>query len=137
MTRLGDPAMTPPTSAMDIEKHRKLAEACVEALARRGGQGALDEEDHKKMTQALHDRGMKIVESWTKLVKESRHEAAAKRQYSEFDKDKAAGRPLLFTAVADPPADPDEARFAAATSMRDVEPSVHLWIERRRLGGRR
>jgi len=71
--------------------------------------------------------------------REARHEAAAKRQYSPYDKDKAAGKPLLFTVVDDnaPDPDTDEARFAASTSMRDVEPSVHLWIERRSLGGRR
>ncbi len=137
MTRLGDAAMTPPTAAMEIEKHRKLAEACVEALARRGGRGALDAADEKELNKALQDRGMKIIESWTKLVKVARHEAAAKRSYSEFDRDKAAGKPLLYLTTDEPPTDPDGARFAAATSMRDVEPSVHLWIERRRLGGRR
>ena len=36
-----------------------------------------------------------------------------------------------------PPPHSDEARFVAPTSMRDVEPSVHLWVERRALGGRR
>src|SRR4030095_14230532 len=37
MARLGDGAMTPAAAAMDIEKHRKFAEACVDALAARGG----------------------------------------------------------------------------------------------------
>jgi hypothetical protein len=139
MTRLGDAAMTPPAAAMEIEKHRKLAEACVEVLALRGGQDATDEKEFQELTKALRDRGMKIVESWTKLVKEARHEAAAKRSYSPYDKDKSAGKPLLFTVADENPADKDSdaARFAASTSMRDVEPSVHLWVERRRLGGRR
>lgn len=137
MTRLGDTAMTPPAAAMEIDKHRKLAEACVDVLARRGSQDSEYEDDRQKLERELNDRGMKIVESWTKLVKEARHEAAAKRSYSPYDKDKSAGKPLLFTAVDDPPADADGARFAAATSMRDVEPSVHLWVERRVLGGRR
>ena len=139
MTRLGDPVMTPASAAMEIDKHRKLAEACVEVLARRGGQDASSEQEFQEMTRSLRDRGMKIVESWTKLVREARHEAAAKRSYSPYDKDKAAGKPLLFTVVDDAATekDPDAARFAAPTSMRDVEPSVHLWVERRALGGRR
>jgi len=139
MARLGDARMTAPAAAMEIEAHRKLAEACVEVLAQRGARLALDQEDFAKAHDALRDRGMKIVEAWTKLVKEARHEAAAKRSYSEFDRDKSAGRPLLFTAtdVNRPDANSDEGRFIAPTSMRDVEPSVHLWLERRSLGGRR
>lgn len=91
------------------------------------------------MTETLRDRGMKLLESWTKLIKEARDEAAAKRCYSPFDKDKTAGKPLLFTVIDEdqPPRHSDGARFAAATSMRDVEPSVHLWVERSPLGGRR
>lgn len=141
MTRLGEPAMTSPAAAMDIERHRKLAEACVSVLARRGGSeaGGDDQEEFAKIEGALRDRGMKILESWTKLVKEARNEAAAKRAYSPYDKDKAAGKPLLFSVVEQDPleVDVDTARFCAPTSMRDVEASVHLWIERRALGGRR
>ena len=59
--------------------------------------------------------------------------------YSPYDKDKAAGKPLLFTAVDEQQPEPHslDARFCAPTSMRDVEASVHLWIERRALGGKR
>ena len=39
------------------------------------------------------------------------------------------------TALHDARTD-DEKKFAAPTSMRDVEPTVHLWIERNQLGGR-
>ena len=35
-----------------------------------------------------------------------------------------------------PEAGTDEAKFAAPTSMRDVEPVVHLWMMRGRLGGK-
>ncbi len=66
-------------------------------------------------------------------------EAAARRAYSRFDKDKAAGKPLLHFILDEdkPPEGSDEATFTAPTSMRDVEPTVHLWLERRQLGGRR
>jgi len=139
MTRLGDPIMTPATAAMDIEAHRDLAETCIEVLAKRGGAQGLDADDEARLTKSLRDRGSKILEAWQKLTKEARHEGGTKRSYSRFDKDKTAGRPLLFTIVDDnlPPPNSDDARFAAPTSMRDVEPSVHLWIERRSLGGRR
>ena len=58
--------------------------------------------------------------------------------YSRFDRDRAAGTPLLRTADGDGAAPgTDEAKFVAPTSMRDVEPSVHLWVERGHLGAKR
>ncbi len=139
MTRLGHPVMTAASSAMDIETHRKLAEECIEVLAKRGGEQAGNTEDCARLTKALRDRANKIIDAWQKLTKEARHAGGTKRSYSRFDKDKTAGKPLLFTIIDDdpPPTHSDDARFAAPTSMRDVEPSVHLWLERRALGGRR
>jgi hypothetical protein len=139
MTRLGDPELTPPGAAMDIEQNLEFARACIEALAQRGGKQTYENDDFTRLTEALRDRGEKLLEAWTKLVKIARTEAAAKRSYSPFDKDKAAGKALLHTVTDEhaPPPHTDEARFAAPTSMRDVEPSVHLWLERRALGGRR
>lgn len=139
MARLSDKAMTPPRAAMDIEAHRKLAEACADALARRGGALTRDKQESDKTAKELRDRGMKIIDTWVKLVKEAKGESAAARSYSRFDKDKTAGKALLVSRTdADAP-DPttDEGRFIAPMSMRDVEPSVHLWLERRTLGGRR
>ncbi len=139
MARLGDAAMTPPSAAMAIEAHEKLVLACVEALAERGARLEEDNDDYTKTKDELLKQGTKIVEAWIKLVKEAKHEAASKRSYSPYDREKSAGKPLMVTAVDDNRPDPgsDEGRFIASTSMRDVEPSVHLWVERRALGGRR
>jgi hypothetical protein len=139
MARLGHAVLTPPAAAMVIDKQRTLAERCVEVIARRGGDQARDVDDATRLTKALRDRGNKLIEAWERLTREARDEGGTRRSYSRFDKDKTAGRPLLFTIIDDdpPPANSDDARFAAPTSMRDVEPSVHLWLERRPLGGRR
>jgi hypothetical protein len=139
MTRLGDPAMTAPASAMDIADHRAYAEACIQALAERGAGQARDDDEASRLLDTLRRRGNRVLEAWQKLVAIARHEAAGKRSYSPFDKDKTAGKALLYTVLDDNQPEPnsDDARFAAPTSMRDVEPSVHLWLERRSLGGRR
>jgi hypothetical protein len=62
-------------------------------------------------------------------------EAASERVYSRFDKDCRNRKALLSTVLDEdrPPAGSEEALFTAPTSMRDVEPSVHLWVERRAL----
>ena len=140
MVRLSEPRMMAAVSAMEIASHRPLAEACVKAIAARAGRHALlDGEDYTRTVAALSNRGTKIIEAWEKLVHEARHEAAARRCYSPYDKDKSAGKPLLFGITDDNAPHPDspDGRFAAPTSMRDVEASAHLWIERRALGGKR
>lgn len=140
MVRLSEPAMMAAASAMEIESHHSLAEACVKAIAARAGRHALlDGDDYTRTVAALSNRGGKIIEAWEKLVHEARHEAAARRCYSPYDKDKSAGKPLLFGITDDNAPHPDspDGRFAAPTSMRDVEASAHLWIERRALGGKR
>ena len=141
MVRHGDPMMTPATAAMEIESHRALANDCVDAIAKRAGRHSsnIQGDDYTRTVAALDNRGHKLIEAWEKLVHEARHEAAGKRCYSPYDKDKSAGRPLLFGITDDNAPDPNslDGRFAAPTSMRDVESSVHLWIERRSLGGKR
>jgi hypothetical protein len=139
MVRLGDPAMTPATSAMQIEAHRPQALGAAAAIAARAGRADwLVGEEHDSTVKAVELRGQKVVEAWVKVV-EAAKSGAARRSYSPFDRDKAAGKPLLFSVTDDDAPDPQtpEGRFAAPTSMRDVEPSVHLWIERRALGGKR
>jgi hypothetical protein len=139
MTRLSDARMTAPSSAMEIKRHRALAEACVRALCERGARhsSALREEDVRRLTDALRDRGLRLLDAWEKLVEQATA-GAARRSYSPLDKDKTAGKPLLFTVIDEQQPDPHtlDARFAAPTSMRDVESSVHLWVERNRLGAK-
>jgi len=54
-------------------------------------------------------------------------DGASDRIYSNWDKANHEGKPVLRTATDDPAPDTDERLFVAPTSMRDVEPSVHVW----------
>jgi hypothetical protein len=138
MARQLNVQLTAPRSAMDVERHRALVEVAVDALARRGGvQPGVDGAAHDRIVDALRKRGRNVVDAWISIVTASRTEAG-KRSYSRFDRERDAGKPILFMPLDEqrPPAGTDEAKFAAPTSMRDVEPSVHLWLERRSLGAR-
>jgi hypothetical protein len=131
-------AMTAPTAAMDVEKNRAIVEQAVAALARRAGlQPGIDGATHDGTVAGVGKRGTNVVDAWISVVTESRREAG-RRSYSPYDRARDAGKPLLFTPLDDnkPPEGTDEAKFCAPTSMRDVEPNVHLWLERRHLGGR-
>jgi len=138
MTRLLHREMTPPAAAMELGKHRARAEEAVQLLAARaarqpGLDGGKDEERRGRIVAI----GKNLLDAWENLIHEA-VEGGAPRSYSRFDKDAAAGKALLRTVLDDdkPERGSDEEKFVAPTSMRDVEPSVHLWLERRQLGGR-
>ncbi len=131
-------AMMPPAAAMEVEKHRALAIEAARLLGRRRGlQPDVDGDRHDQVVAEVVKRAQNLVDAWISIVTESRKQAG-RRSYSRYDKARDAGKPLLFTQLDDdrPPGGTDEAKFCAPTSMRDVEPNVHLWLERRHLGGR-
>jgi hypothetical protein len=142
MTRLHERGMTPPGGVMDIEKLRAtLGEEVIKALSERAGShGHLDTEEHDRLVSHVRERAEKLYDAWMHIVRSARDEGAGKRSFSRFDRDKTAGKPMLVLAT-----DEDqetlsvhEEKFTAPTSMRDVEESVHLWVERsRHLGGNR
>jgi hypothetical protein len=131
MTRLCATAMTAPEQVMAIKEHRASAEQAAKYLATRAGH-EVDADLH----ESVHALCKTLIDSWEQVVRRAREEAAASRSYSRFDRDKSAGKPLLYTSVDEdrPAPDSDEGRFAAPTSMRDVEETVHLWV-RQKLGG--
>jgi hypothetical protein len=137
MTRLGDLELTRPGAAMALGDHRDAGDRAAEAIAlRAGAHTKLTSEESEKLIASIRPRARNLLDAWEALAERARH-AAANLAYSRFDREKDAGTPLLHTAE-DPAAEPgsDEAKFVAPTSMRDVEPSVHLWIERKRLGAK-
>jgi len=139
MTRLNDPRLTPGRAAADVGEHRELGEAAVEALVQRArAHVSMPAEAEHRLTEDLRALSRKLLDTWIKLADTARQEAAGSRRYSPYDRDKSGGRPLLFTAMDDdrPVPGSDDALFEAPTSMRDVEPTVHVWLQRQPLGGR-
>jgi hypothetical protein len=136
MARLLEGAMTAPSSAMDIERVRAgVGQLVVDALAdRAGSHSRLDSDEHARLVSHVRERAEKLFDAWGLIAKSARDEGAAKRSYSPFDRDKAAGKPLLRLATDEDLSSQSEAekRFVAPTSMRDVEETVHLWVERSR-----
>jgi hypothetical protein len=138
MTRFADPVLTPNPSANRLpEKPGVAAEVVRQLGARARNQPEVSPENAQAFGTEVEGRAENLFETWRLLVRTQGPEPG-KRRYSPFDKDTSGGRPLLFT-VLDPdrpdPASP-EARFAAPTSMRDVEASAHLWVLGRKLEGK-
>lgn len=75
----------------------------------------------------LQQRVQSLVSDWSAIVN-ALDVGGVPMIYSPWES--AGGEPLLSTAVDPPsPKDPRLVRFRAPTSMRDVEPGVHLWVE--------
>jgi hypothetical protein len=130
MIRHGVRDMAPPEAAMELDAHKAAAKAAIKALIERGmAQPGLD--DGGVATEAeLQVLAERVVDRWSTFIAEAKAGGAA-RCYSPYDVSRP-GTPLLWTAL-------DESRardkgmstldhFVAPTSMRDVEPTVHLWL---------
>lgn len=139
MVRLGSKEMTGPDGAMLLAEYRKAAEAALQTIGERcqeqPGLG-LGQSQMREKVDSVIARGRNLLDAWQRLVDQAR-DGAGVRSYSPYDKDKK-GKSLLFTILDEDRPEPgsDDAKFAAPTSMRDVESSVHLWIERKSLSGR-
>jgi hypothetical protein len=136
MTRFASPDLTPPRGVMGLLANRSVANAVVDTIAARASrQPEMEEDARKKLEDELRKRGQNMLDTWTELVR-STPEDPKQRRYSKFDREKVGGKPLLFTPLDQdrPVAGSPEERFAAPTSMRDVESTAHLWLVGRRLG---
>ncbi|MGE3752773.1 MAG: DISARM system helicase DrmA [Planctomycetota bacterium] len=139
LTRLSHRIMTPPLGAMAIQspERRAVAEKMADLLSGRAALQHRDEKSQERAGNEVMDRCRNLLDAWDSLVKSAR-EGAGNRTYSRFDRQRPDGRPLLFMSVDEgrPPDGTDDAKFCAPTSMRDVESSAHLWLQRGTLGGR-
>ncbi|HEY8206132.1 MAG TPA: DISARM system helicase DrmA [Myxococcaceae bacterium] len=137
LVRHGVKELNPADAVMDLADHRERANALVEQIARRAGAfRSLERSELAALEQSIRDRCHNILDAWDRIVTMAREEDAASRRYSPWDPG-SRGKELL-SQVTDDLSDrsTDERKFSAPTSMRDVEPSAQLWLERQPLGGR-
>ncbi|MGM0578735.1 MAG: DISARM system helicase DrmA [Myxococcota bacterium] len=140
MFRHWKPELTAPEKAMKVSEYRAtVGNQVVEAIVRRakGTMRQVSQDEAEEMAQTLRERLGKLLDTWEGLV-EAAIEGAGERQYSTMDRG-SQGRPLLLTPndvlrASEPggqPASKMDRRFLAPTSMRDVEPEVHVFVDRK------
>jgi hypothetical protein len=124
MIRHGHPDLAPPRGAMRVSEHPEVVARAIAALTERAGrQGG----DAAGVASVVEARAKDLADAWNSQVAKAREENLV-RGYSKFDADKKGlARPMLL-APMDPAVSQVDAKFAAPTSMRDTEPSVHLWL---------
>ena len=132
LVRLSEEILTPPRGAEAMPALRAKVEALAKNIATRASAVSKlpDATAEDELVSKVTARAMALLDSWQKIVQTAQQEEAGKRCYSNFDRGKN-GKALLKTALDDDAlkvANVDELRFIAPTSMRDVEPSVHVWL---------
>jgi hypothetical protein len=134
--RLLNTAMTAPLELKSLDAHRKELEVKLELLSQRAGPG-LPKEEQELASAIVLQRAKSLLDSWHTIIEQAKKDAA-QRAYSPYDPEGKGYKPLLRTVLeSDENLTQDELKFEAPLSMRDVEASVHLWIQRKPLGGYR
>jgi hypothetical protein len=127
LARQGHLPMTPPKGAGEILRERPRLDFAVDALADRAQSHAkMDPADAAKLRQTVQQRALDLLDEWSKFAKELNDAGVA----LQYQLEAGAARRLLFEFL-----NPElkllpqrHKKFRANRSMRDVEPSVNLWV---------
>ena len=124
LARLGYPAMTSARGALEVKKHRQSLEAVADILAARaeGHDAQLDRKEAEALRVKVKGRVHSILDAWESI--------ATKKGDLQYQREVGIAPPLLFD-----PLDPELAKqskdaqeFKSSRSLRDVEPTVNLWL---------
>ena len=128
LSRLGHDAMTPPRGATEILRHRTDLEFVVKTLSDRAASHAqLEPAEAETLRQVVRDRTKDLFDVWSQIAHDY-YENGTILQYNQ--REVGAAKPLLheFLDVDLKTMHPRHRKFRANRSMRDVEPSVNLWL---------
>ncbi|ABA25311.1 Helicase-like protein (plasmid) [Trichormus variabilis ATCC 29413] len=124
LARLGHPGMTAPPRAIEILQHRQDLEYVVDAISDRAEMHdkELDAVEAEALRQKVRGRVKDLLDTWERI--------ASQKISLQYQQEVGQAPPLLFDPL-DPELEkqPMEARkFKAQRSLRDVEPTVNLWV---------
>jgi hypothetical protein len=137
MIRHGDPEMGPPEAAMELSANEQVTRTAMDALIARALAQPGAGDDPERVEEELRILAQRVLDRWSTFIADARA-GGAERCYSPYDVDRT-GVPMLWTALdakrAEDRGMPTHDHFVAPTSMRDVEPTVHLWLKSAGSGG--
>lgn len=128
LARQGHLPMTAPKSATDILTQRMKLDFVVEKLSERAKtHDWLSSAEAEALRQSVRERSIDLLDEWSKIAQDYQNQGI----YLQYQQHEAgAARPLLYDFL-----DPElkkmsqrHQKFKANRSMRDVEPSVNVWL---------
>ncbi len=120
LARLLDARLTPPEGASRIGEAREVV-ARVEEIVGQRARAALSDEEAAALPFVVHKVIGDLSHSWMDLVRRT--------PGLHYTPPKAGATALLYDPLEKPPTDSDNRKFKAQRSMREVEPSVNLYVE--------
>lgn len=129
LARQGHAALTPPLGAGAILTERPRLEFVLQALEKRAEAYAVGQPgDAENLRHKVRLRAQDLLDDWSKIAHDYQ-QSNTSLQYNQAEA--GAARPLLYHFL-----DPElkklplrHAKFRANRSLRDVEPSVNLWLK--------
>ncbi|MEH2392474.1 MAG: hypothetical protein V7K21_12720 [Nostoc sp.] len=124
LARLGHSGMTAPLRAINILQHRKTLDFVVDTISLRAEMHDKDKNsaDVEELRQKVRKRVQDLLDTWEHI--------AGQKITLQYQREVGEAPPLLFDPL-DPELEkqPLSARkFKAQRSLRDVEPTVNLWV---------
>jgi hypothetical protein len=124
------PALTPARGALGMVAERSNMAGLPEILSQRARRHrTLTPDEEARINANLQMRVKDLLDSWWKVAKKQQ-EFGARLVYQRYEQ--SEGKALLRMPLepADPDLGQDARRFKAPRSLRDVEPSVNLFVQR-------
>jgi hypothetical protein len=130
LSRHRRPILAPPTGAINIGSQRTSLDDVAVLMAKRAREHRkLTAEEESRINSYLLSRSKDLLDSWTNVAR-GQQDVGARFVYQRFER--AQGKALLRMPLEapDPDLGKDGAKFKAPRSLRDVEPSVNLFVKR-------
>jgi hypothetical protein len=119
--------MTPPRGATEILRERGKLDFVIDALAARAAAYAETPQEAAALRQRVRERAVDLLDEWSQIA----HGLQTQGVQLQYQIETGAAQRLLYEFL-----NPDlkklpmrHRKFRANRSMRDVEPSVNLWVK--------
>jgi hypothetical protein len=127
LARQGHAPMTPPKGATEILRERGKLDFVIDALSARAAAYAETPQEAQALRQRVRERAVDLLDEWSHIA----HDFQNQGVQLQYQKEAGAAQRLLYEFLS-----PElknlplrHRKFRANRSMRDVEPSVNLWVK--------
>ena len=120
--------MTPPKGATEILKQRTKLEFVIDSLVERARSHTdMPAADQETLRLRVRERSLDLFDEWTRIAMQLQRDGVD----LQYQREVGAAQRLLYEFL-NPELKrlpPRHKKFRANRSMRDVEPSVNLWLK--------
>jgi hypothetical protein len=126
LARQGQSALTPPKGATEILRERGKLDWVARTLAQRAADFGETPAEAEELRERVLHRANDLLDEWDKIAKDYQDKGIVLQYQVEEGSPRRLLYEFLHPDLKNLP--PRHRRFRANRSMRDVEPSVNLWV---------